>query len=235
MPGDPHRPSDTDSPASRRPPPAGVRIRVAHPDDVPDLVILSREVYGARAAWKSRELFMHQERFPEGQLVAEIDADDGATLGLSPIMGMAVSLVVDSGRWPPGARWREVTDRGRLTTHDPGGDILYGAGLAVHPRTRGRGMARALYAAREALLERLDLDVIRAGARIPGYGAVADRMSAEEYVREVVEGLRSDPTLSFQLGMGFQVVEVVSDYLATDRESRGWAAIIEWRRTGEDR
>ena len=230
MPGDPHRPSGTDSPASHGPPPSGVRIRVARSDDVPDLVTLSREVYGARAAWKSPELFLHQERFPEGQLVAEVDRADEEEPALSTIVGMAVSLILDSRRWPPGAPWREVTDRGRLTTHDPGGDMLYGAGLAVHPRSRGRGVARALYAAREALLERLGLEVIRAGARIPGYGAVADRMSAREYVQEVVEGLRSDPTLSFQLRMGFSVVEVAEDYLRTDRESRGWAAIIEWRR-----
>jgi hypothetical protein len=45
---------------------------------------------------------------------------------------------------------------------------------------------------------------IRAGARIPGYGVVADRMSPEVYVEEVVRGLRKDPTLSFQLAQGFQ-------------------------------
>ncbi|MBC7385057.1 MAG: hydrolase, partial [Cryobacterium sp.] len=36
-----------------------------------------------------------------------------------------------------------------------------------------------------------------------------------------------DPTLSFQLNRGFKVVQVVSDYLRHDPESRGYAAIIE--------
>lgn len=205
----------------------GVRIRVARPEDVPGLAALSRVVYGPRASWKSPELLFHQKTFPEGQLVAEGEPAEGAP---DELLGMAVSLVVDSARWPPRTPWREVTGKGRLTTHDPSGDLLYGAGLAVHPEARGRGVARALYVAREALVERLGIGVIRAGARIPGYGAVAHLMSAEEYVGEVVAGALRDPTLSFQLRMGFRVVDVAPDYLVTDEASRRWAAIIEWWR-----
>jgi len=245
--GEPDRHETPDSGTAGRPPPADVQIRIARPEDVPGLNVLSRSVYGARASWKTRELFLHQAAFPEGQLVAEIDRDalghhglptptklDTGGLGSGSafpgvLVGMAVSLVIDSDRWHPRTPWREITDRGRLTTHDPEGDILYGAGLAVHPGARGRGVARALYAAREALAGQLGTRVIRAGARIPGYGAVAESMSAEEYVRDVVEGVRRDPTLSFQLRMGFKVVDLAPDYLATDEESRRWAAIIEWR------
>jgi GNAT superfamily N-acetyltransferase len=205
---------------------------VARTEDVPGLANLSRAVYGPSGSWKTPELFLHQEVFPEGQLVSEEVEGAGSGAGL---LGMAVSLVLDSGRCPPRTPWRDVTGRGRLTTHDPSGDLLYGAGLAVHPEARGRGVARALYAAREALVERLGIGVIRAGARIPGYGAVAHLMTADQYVREVVEGVRRDPTLSFQLRMGFQVVDVAPDYLVTDEASRRWAAIIEWRRPPEDR
>jgi GNAT superfamily N-acetyltransferase len=203
---------------------------VARTEDVPELATLSRAVYGPRGSWKTPELFLHQEVFPEGQLVAEEVEGAGSGTGL---LGMAVSLVLDSGRWPPRTPWRDVTDRGRLTTHDPSGDLLYGAGLAVHPEARGQGVARALYAAREALVERLEIHVIRAGARIPGFGAVAHLMTPEQYVEEVVEGIQRDPTLSFQLRMGFHVVDVAPDYLVTDEASRRWAAIIEWRRPPE--
>lgn len=145
-------------------------------------------------------------------------------------MGMSVSLVVDSRDWDPTADWHAVTGNGSLSTHDPErGDTLYAAGVAVHPAARGRGVARALYLAREALLTRMGLSRIRAGARIPGYGRVAATMTPEEYVREVAAGRRHDPTLSFQLHLGFRVVALARGYLPFDGESRGHAAIVEWR------
>ncbi len=199
-----------------------VEIRNTRPGDVPHLVCLSRAIYGDRGSWKPEELHLHQRVFPAGQLVAV----DGRT---GRILGMAVSLVVPVGRWPLEVPWRTITDHGRLSTHDPEGDTLYAAGVAVDPKARGRGIGSAIYRAREALARSLSLDRIRAGARIPGYGAVADRISPEAYVEEVVMGLRRDPTLSFQLSRGFQVLGVAPGYLRTDRSSRGYAAVVEWR------
>jgi GNAT superfamily N-acetyltransferase len=197
-------------------------VRLARPEDIPGLITLSRTVYGPVGAWLTREMRRHQEIFPEGQLVVE-------ELQGGRLLGMAVSLVIDSAEWPFDAPWAEVTDRGRLETHDmEAGDTLYGAGLAVDPTARGRGIARHLYAAREAMLARLGLDRIRAGARIPGYGRVADDLDPEVYVDEVRRGDRRDPTLSFQLHMGFRVLGVARDYLPQDRESRGHAAVVEW-------
>jgi GNAT superfamily N-acetyltransferase len=183
---------------------------------------LSRRVYGAAGAWLTRELRSHQGTFPEGQLAA-VDRETDR------IVGFAVSLVIRAEAFPLDASWRQVTADGHFTTHDPeAGDTLYGAGVAVDPEARGRGVGRRLYRAREALVHRLGLSRIRAGARIPGYGAVADRLTAEEYVRQVEAGIRRDPTLSFQLRMGFRVLGVVPDYLPEDGESRGYAAVVEW-------
>jgi hypothetical protein len=53
-------------------------------------------------------------------------------------------------------------------------------------------------------------------------------MSAEEYTIRVVQGEFRDPTLTFQLHRGFQVLAVVSNYLRHDPESLGYAAVIEW-------
>ncbi len=53
-------------------------------------------------------------------------------------------------------------------------------------------------------------------------------MSAEQYAIQVVQGALSDPTLTFQLRQGFEVLAVVSGYLQHDPESLGYAAVIEW-------
>lgn len=197
-------------------------VRQSRPRDVSELLRISYTVYGTRGSWKPEELHLHQKVFPEGQFVA-VDSRNGR------VLGMAISLVVEADRYPLEVPWRVITGQGRLSTHTPSGETLYAAGVAVDPKARGRGIGSALYRAREALLGRLGLIRIRAGARIPGYGAVADRMSPEAYVDEVVRGLRRDPTLSFQLSQGFQVLGVAPGYLRTDQASRGFAAVVEWR------
>jgi GNAT superfamily N-acetyltransferase len=204
---------------------ASVLVRKARLADVPELLRISHAIYGDRGAWKAQELRLHQAVFPDGQFVAE-EAESGR------IIGMAVSLVVSADAWPLEVPWRVITDHGRLTTHTESGDTLYAAGVAVDPAARGLGVGSELYRGREALALELGLRRIRAGARIPGYGPLADRMSPEAYVEEVVRGLRKDPTLSFQLAKGFQVLGVAPGYLRTDRASRGYAAVVEWRAPG---
>ena len=98
----------------------------------------------------------------------------------------------------------------------------------MDPSARRRGVGSRLYSAREVLAQRLGLRRIRAAARLRGYGEVAHRLTAREYVDRVAAGRRSDPTLSFQLRRGFRVLAVVPGYLRNDPESLGWAALIEW-------
>jgi hypothetical protein len=98
----------------------------------------------------------------------------------------------------------------------------------VAPALQGPGIGTRLYEARRALVRRLGLRRIRAGARLRGYHRVADRMTPEEYVRAVERGELYDPTLSFQLKRGFRVLAVVGGYLRHDPESLGYAAVIEW-------
>ena len=68
----------------------------------------------------------------------------------------------------------------------------------------------------------------QACARLCGYHLHADRLSAVEYVHEVLAGHLSDPTLSFQLKQDFRPLAVAPDYLLHDPESLGFAAVIEW-------
>src|SRR5207237_379409 len=107
----------------------------------------------------------------------------------------------------------DIIQGGWLTSHEPNGDGLYGADVGVHPAYRGRGLATALYAARQEAVWRLGLRGQVTAGMIPGFGAVKDRMSADEYYRDVVEGRVKDPTLSMQLGVGFEPRALLAGYL----------------------
>ncbi|PYR34806.1 MAG: GNAT family N-acetyltransferase, partial [Acidobacteria bacterium] len=93
---------------------------------------------------------------------------------------------------------------GWLTSHEPNGEWLYGADVGVHPAYRGRGLATALYAARQELVWRLGLRGQVTAGMMRDYGAVSDRMSAREYYDAVVAGRNRDSTLSMQIGVGFE-------------------------------
>lgn len=205
--------------SSRRP---GLTIRTTTAADIPGIIELCRKVYPDSRPWKQEQLANHLAVFPEGQFVAR----DTAT---GSVVGMAASLILKWDDYDPQQTWRDFTDRGWFTNHNPAvGRTLYGAEVMVDPTARRRGVGSRLYDAREALARRLGLRRIRAASRLRGYGAVAHRMTAREYVERVAAGRRSDPTLSFQVRRGFRVLDVVPGYLANDPESLGWAAVIEW-------
>lgn len=202
--------------------PAAVVVQVTRREDFPGVIQLCRAVYPGSPPWNEAQLTSHHQVFPEGQLVARAPAN-GA------VVGMAASLVVLWDDYDFTTPWRDFTAHGMFTNHDPArGRTLYGAEIMVHPDWQGRGVGSALYRAREALVRRLGLLRIRAGARLRGYGAVADSLSPEEYVERVVRGDLTDPTLTFQLRRGFRVLGVVRGYLRHDPESLGHAAVIEW-------
>jgi GNAT superfamily N-acetyltransferase len=201
---------------------APCRIINTRPEHFAPIQELCRLVYPGSPPWSLAQLESHVDIFPEGQFVA-VDEQTGE------LVGMAASLIVWWDDYEFKSTWHDLTDHGYFTNHDPEkGRTLYGAEVMTHPERRGQGIAKQLYAARRRLVEQRGLLRIRAGSRLRGYHVVADRMSAEAYVIEVISGRLSDPTLTFQLKQGFHVLAVVPGYLRHDPESLGWAAVIEW-------
>lgn len=183
---------------------------------------LSALVYPDEAPWTEAFLSKHHESFPQGQWVAlDRSAND-------EVVGMAASLIVAWDDYDRMDRYVEMTAHGTFDNHDPTGRTLYGAEVMSHPDRRRRGIGGKLYAARRELCREMGLLRIRAGARIPHYHQQAHRMSAVEYVQAVIRGELRDPTLSFQLHQGFDVIAVVPGYMRLDMESQGYGVLIEW-------
>jgi len=124
--------------------------------------------------------------------------------------------------------WDVFTAKGSFAGHDPNGPTLYGADVFVSPRHQHHGLAHALTDATRGLVIEERLWRMVGGSRLPGYGAIADTVAADQYVREVVTGDRIDPVLSAHLKDGWQVVRPIHGYLQHDPESANWAAVIQW-------
>jgi len=120
-----------------------------------------------------------------------------------------------------------ITGRGRFETHNPLGKTLYGADMCVDPVVRRQGVGSTFYEARKQMVKDRGLKRLLTGGRVPGYAQVAQEMTPQEYVSDVVRSRRKDPTLSFQLANGLIVLDVVPEYL-DDPDSRGYATLLEW-------
>ena len=146
----------------------------------------------------------HLELFPEGQFVA-LDGDR--------MVGGTSTCRLHFDFDHVGHTFEDIIQGGWLTSHQPDGDWLYGADISVHPDHRGRGLARGLYAARQDTVRRLGLKGQVTAGMMRGYGAVKDRMSAEEYYRRLADGTVNDPTLSAQMKIGFELRRLLPNYV----------------------
>ena len=88
-------------------------------------------------------------------------------------------------------------------------------------------MGGKLIEARYDLIRALNLRGLVAGSLIVDYAKVADSVPVEQYVRDVIAGLRFDSNLSKQLHKGFKVHGLIPNY-SDSEQSAHWGVEIVW-------
>ncbi len=200
-----------------------VKIRKITKEDIPKIVSLQIQSFPDMASygmiWPPEFLENHIRVFPKGQLCAEV--------GRGSVIASASSLI--TSLWPPHRKhtWYEITDYGMFNNHDPTADSLYGADISTHPKFQRLGIGSKLYDARKQIVKNLNLKRMIIGGRLYNYSLHADKMTAEQYARQVVKGQLEDPVLSFQLKNGFRFINILPNYLY-DRRSLNYASFLEW-------
>jgi 4-aminobutyrate aminotransferase/(S)-3-amino-2-methylpropionate transaminase len=187
--------------------PDGLIIAHARPEYAAHLEALQRICFPTLAdeeRFKARHYVRHMELFPAGQLVA---VDGGR------VIGATTTLRLDFDFEHVNHSFADVIQGGWLTSHQERGAWLYGADISVHPEYRGRGLATALYAARQEVVWRLGLKGQVTAGMMPGYSAVRQRMTVEEYYQRILDGELRDPTLSMQIQTGFEARGLLKNYL----------------------
>lgn len=185
------------------------------------LAELQRIVYptlGAHELMRAEHFAAQYELFPQGQFVALID---------NQVVGQGSGFFIDFDFDHPDHSFSEICAGFYFTNHDPKGAYYYGADISVHPDFRKQGIGRKLYDARMGLVRRTNRRGIVGGGLIPGYAAHKATLTPHQYVSKVLAGVLRDSTLSFQLGMGFQVRGLIPNYIE-DSASDNWATLLEW-------
>ncbi|MEO8803264.1 MAG: bifunctional GNAT family N-acetyltransferase/carbon-nitrogen hydrolase family protein [Rudaea sp.] len=189
------------------------------PAKIEDAAAMATVALAAYADWPAtniadkRNYSLQIAAFPSGQVVAVADGQ---------LIGYATSLIVQLDDDSPWYNHAELTGHGTFSTHDPAGQTLYGADIAVHPDWQGKGVSKLLYKARRTLMKRHNLKQMVAGGRIPGYAVYRGQLTAQEYVDKVTAGELRDSALNAHLHAGYGVHGVHYGYL-DDQESLGYA------------
>lgn len=198
------------------------RIVPTAPEHAETLAALQRQVFptlAPRQRFEAAHYRRHVAMFPEGQFAAVAGEMPGIPVAST------TTLRLDLDPDAPRHSFAEIMGGGFLTAHDPEGAWLYGADLGVHPDFRRRGIARALYAARHRLVrERGLLGQVTVGL-LSGYGSMSEEVPARTYFHQVVTGVRTDPTLSVQLRLGFEPRAILSGYV-DDPVCRGYGVFL---------
>ncbi|MCB1307952.1 MAG: GNAT family N-acetyltransferase [Leptospiraceae bacterium] len=188
--------------------------------DIPALIECQAAAYAdyaAQPAYSERVFTLQLAAFQEGQFLVEFEGR---------VIGYACSIIVQLDDDLPYLTWSEVTGDATFQTHDPTGDTLYGADIAVHPDFRGQGVAGLLYRERRRILQRYNLRRMVAHGRLPGYRRYAGKLTPEEYVEQVRSGDLKDMALNAHFKVGYEVKRIIFDH-NSDAASLHYATLLE--------
>lgn len=196
-------------------------VRNANFSDIEQIQELVDKVYVSMGSYTDEMLRGQLTNYPEGHFVAEMNGK---------IVGYSASIKIKGKKALVPHDWMEVTGGGFATTHDPEGDYLYGYETCVDPEIRRHRIGQRFYNTRKQLVKYERLKGIVFAGRIPNLRKKKSKVeSVEAYVEAVKQKKIQDPTLSFQIRNGFEVIGILKNYLPKDYHSMGYAVHLLWK------
>lgn len=169
--------------------------------------------------WNKEQLTEHVTRFPQGALCVEINGT---------LAGSMTGLIVQLDQHDTHHTWAEITDNGYIRNHNRNGNTLYVVDICIRPSFRKLKLGKYLMQAMYDVVLHLNLERLAGGGRMPGYHTVANELTPERYLQQVVKGALYDPVITFLLHCGRTPVGIAQNYLE-DEESQNYGVIMEWR------
>lgn len=196
-----------------------IKLRQIKKEDYILITGMQKNCFPGMKPWTESQFNNVLNIFPQGQSCIQYG---------KKIIASSGSLIINFDDYTETSSWKELTDSGNITNHDRYGDTLYGMEIMVDPAFQGMKLSRRLYEARKDLAKKYNLKRIIVGGRVPGYHKYAATLSIENYVEKVISSSLYDQVLTAQLSNGFSLRRILPNYLPADKESGGYATLLEW-------
>jgi len=198
-----------------------IEIKNAEIKDLDSIVELENQIWPEGTKANKEKFESRLKIFPEGFFLAY---DNGKLIGTS------TSEIIFYEPENPPISWESVTDNGYIRNHNPNGNALYIVSVGALSRSGG---GSALIQAQINLAEKLRLEFLVLGARIPNYNAYCNErgeINIENYVKlRREDGQLLDPELRFYTRNGLTLAKTMPNYMEDDKESRNYGAIMVWK------
>lgn len=195
-------------------------IRQARTQDISEISRLSKEVYSDHIGYTNEQVLGHLNHFPIGQFIAEYEGK---------VIGYCSSIILPKEKALGKHCWREITGNGYGSTHNPKGTYLYGVDIFVDPKFRKMRVGSRFYKARQKLCKKLNLEGIVFAGRMPLFRKKQSMVKTpEEYLQAILDKKIHDPVVNFQMRQGFEILQIIKDYLPHDTDSLGYAVQMIW-------
>lgn len=206
-------------------------IRPVRASDLPELVEVEKLSWESACSPEDQfTLSDFQEHFrlaPEWFYVAE-DRETGKLLGYANGLRRNIPL---EGLERAVTTWRAMSGEGTFSTHEPGGNAVFGASMGVIPSARGQEVASHLLGRLFEQAIRLRVEYGFLGGRLPGMSSYLSRhpeCTPEEYFAlKRSDGKPYDPELRLY-SQDFQVLGLIPGYME-DTESCDYGVLLLWK------
>lgn len=187
-----------------------------------DFVRINREVWGNLTSveylWTHEKLQQHFSVCPEYIYCA---FENGRMVGTLT----SIRTTEEAVRFKNS--WLAKTGTGCLTTHAPDGPIGFGVDLSITKSASRAVSQRIVLVALFLGVLGESLQAVYLGARIPGYHRHR-HLPVRDYVYgRTKNGKPRDPELYFYLKSGFEIVEILPDYME-DPQSLNYGVLLKW-------
>jgi len=145
-------------------------IRTATLRDIPEIVDVELAAWGAEGSASADKLESRIRIFPEGQRVAVVEES-----GARKIVGFVSTMRLSFAQVLQLTSWAQITNDGYISSHDPGGDYLYGVDLSVRNGYERMGVGNLLLGEIAEMVVKNGIRYGLLGGRLPGLREFNDR------------------------------------------------------------